>query len=136
VALQDIEETVHFVGAVRDLGCQVALDDFGAGYTSFRYLKVLAISCVKIDGSFVRGLTDNIDNQLFIRTLLGLADGFGLATVAECVETAAEAALLERRGVQFLQGYHFGAPTIERPWDATGQTRLVMPHAAAAQVAE
>jgi len=71
VALQDIEETAHFVNAVRDLGCRVALDDFGAGYTSFRYLKVLSISCVKIDGSFVRGLTDNIDNQLFIRTLLG-----------------------------------------------------------------
>jgi diguanylate cyclase (GGDEF)-like protein len=137
VALQDIEETAHFVSVVRELGCNVALDDFGAGYTSFRYLKVLAISCVKIDGSFVRGLTDNIDNQLFIRTLLGLADGFGLSTVAECVETAAEAALLERRGVQFLQGYHFGAPTIERPWDAsTGQTRLVMPRAAAVQLAE
>jgi len=136
VALQDLEETAQFVNAVRDLGCRIALDDFGAGYTSFRYLKMLAINCVKIDGSFVRGLTDNIDNQLFIRTLLGLADGFGLSTVAECVETAAEAALLERRGVHYLQGYHFGAPTIERPWDAQGRSLLAIPRAVAAQPAE
>ena len=88
VALNDIEETARFVTAVRDLGCRIALDDFGAGYSSFRNLKALAVDCVKIDGSFVRGLTSNVDNQLFIRTLLGLADGFGLETVAECVETA------------------------------------------------
>jgi diguanylate cyclase (GGDEF)-like protein len=116
VALQDIDEMARFVRAVRDLGCQIALDDFGAGYTSFRYLKTLAINCVKIDGSFVRGLTENIDNQLFIRTLLGLAEGFGLSSVAECVETAEEAALLTERGVHMLQGYHFGAPVLDRPW--------------------
>jgi diguanylate cyclase (GGDEF)-like protein len=116
IALQDIDETARFVRAVRDLGCQIALDDFGAGYTSFRYLKTLAINCVKIDGSFVRGITENIDNQLFIRTLLGLAEGFGLSTVAECVETAEEAAMLTERGVRMLQGYHFGAPVIDRPW--------------------
>jgi diguanylate cyclase (GGDEF)-like protein len=119
VALNDIEETARFVGAVRDLGCRVALDDFGAGYSSFRNLKALAVDCVKIDGSFVRGLTNNIDNQLFIRTLLGLADGFGLETVAECVETAEEAAHLVRRGVRYLQGYYFGRPTVERPWLAS-----------------
>ena len=116
VALNDIEETARFVTAVRDLGCRIALDDFGAGYSSFRNLKALAVDCVKIDGSFVRGLTSNVDNQLFIRTLLGLADGFGLETVAECVETAEEANHLVRRGVRFLQGYYFGRPTVERPW--------------------
>jgi diguanylate cyclase (GGDEF)-like protein len=116
VALQDIDETARFVGAIRELGCSVALDDFGAGYTSFRNLKALAVDCVKIDGSYVRGLADNVDNQLFIRTLLGLAEGFGLATVAECVETAADAAHLTRRGVRFLQGYLFGRPAVDRPW--------------------
>ncbi len=116
VALQDIEETAKFVGQLRDLGCMVALDDFGAGYSSFRNLKALAVDCVKIDGSFVRGLSENVDNQLFIRTLLGLAEGFGLTTVAECVETAADAAHLERRGVRLLQGYFFGRPSTERPW--------------------
>ncbi len=122
VALEDIEETARFVAAVRDLGCRVALDDFGAGYTSFRNLKALAVDCVKIDGSFVRGLADNVDNQLFIRTLLSLAEGFGLSTVAECVETAAEATHLARRGVRYLQGYYFGAPSIDRPWLNAGAT--------------
>ena len=116
VALQDIEDTARFVGKLRDLGCLVALDDFGAGYTSFRNLKALDVDCVKIDGSFVKGLSENIDNQLFVRTLLGLAEGLGLKTVAECVETAADAALLARRGVRYLQGWHFGKPAIERPW--------------------
>ena len=86
VALEDIDETARFVRSLRDLGCRVALDDFGAGYTSFRNLKALAVDCVKIDGSYVRGLEDNVDNQLFVRTLLGLAEGLGLVTVAECVE--------------------------------------------------
>ncbi len=116
VAIQDIDETAKFVAAVRDLGCRVALDDFGAGYTSFRNLKALAVDSVKIDGSFVRGLADNVDNQLFIRTLLGLAEGFGLETVAECVENVQEAQHLAKRGVNLLQGNLFGLPSIERPW--------------------
>lgn len=133
VALQDIEETARFVGAVRDLGCRVSLDDFGAGYTSFRNLKALAVDGVKIDGSFVRGLADNVDNQLFIRTLLGLAEGFGLATVAECVETAADAAHLTRRGVHFLQGYLFGRPAVDRPWLERAAPRLALVHGGISQ---
>jgi EAL domain-containing protein (putative c-di-GMP-specific phosphodiesterase class I) len=94
----------------------VSLDDFGAGYTSFRNLKAIAVDSVKIDGSFVRGVASNVDNQLFIRTLLGLADGFGLETVAECVENQLEAQHLARKGVKLLQGNLFGMPSIERPW--------------------
>jgi diguanylate cyclase (GGDEF)-like protein len=132
VALQDIDETARFVRAVRELGCRVALDDFGAGYTSFRNLKALAVDCVKIDGSFVKGLADNVDNQLFIRTLLGLADGFGLSTVAECVETAAEASHLARRGVRYLQGFYFGRPSLERPWLAAAppERKVLIPESA------
>ncbi len=116
VALQDIDESAHFVTAVRELGSRVALDDFGAGYTSFRNLKALAVDVVKIDGSFVRNVSENLDNQLFVKTLLGLANGFSLTTVAECVETAEDAATLARHGVDYLQGYYFGRPQIERPW--------------------
>jgi EAL domain-containing protein (putative c-di-GMP-specific phosphodiesterase class I) len=115
-ALHDIEETARFVGALRELGCRVALDDFGAGFTSLRHLQALAVDTVKLDGSFVRNLAQNYDNQLFVRHLLRLANGLGLDTVAECVETAREAAILRREGVRFMQGYHFAKPTIERPW--------------------
>ena len=85
-ALTDIEKSARFLAAIRELGCRVAVDDFGAGFTSFRHLKTLTLDIVKIDSSFVRNLADNVDNQLFIRNLLGLAEAYGMETVAECVE--------------------------------------------------
>jgi diguanylate cyclase (GGDEF)-like protein len=115
-ALHDLEESARFVSTLRDLGCRVALDDFGAGFTSLRHLQALPVDTLKIDGSFVRNLTQSPDNQVFLRHLVGLANGLGLQTVAECVETAEEAAILRREGVGFLQGYYFGAPTLEKPW--------------------
>lgn len=118
VALDDIADSSRFVRSVNQFGCRVALDDFGAGYTSFRHLRGLDIDLVKIDGSFVRGLPTNPDNQLFVRTLINLAQGIGLKTVAEWVETEAEAELLLDEGIDFLQGWHYGKPDIEPPWSA------------------
>jgi EAL domain-containing protein (putative c-di-GMP-specific phosphodiesterase class I) len=115
-ALHDIEESARFVDTLRQAGCQVALDDFGAGHTSLRHLQALPVDMVKIDGSFVRNLVDSPENRIFLRHLLGLTRGFGMSTVAECVENAQDAALLRDEGVSYLQGYHVGAPTIERPW--------------------
>jgi diguanylate cyclase (GGDEF)-like protein len=122
-ALHDIEESARFVGALRELGCRVALDDFGAGFTSLRHLQTLAVDTVKLDGSFVRNLAQNYDNQMFVRHLLGLAKGLGLDTVAECVETAREAAILRREGVGYMQGYHFAKPTLDRPWSESDYAR-------------
>jgi diguanylate cyclase (GGDEF)-like protein len=122
-ALHDIEESARFVTTLRDLGCRVALDDFGAGFTSLRHLQALPVDTLKIDGSFVRNLTESPDNQVFLRHLVGLAKGLGLQTVAEMVETAEEAALLRREGVGFLQGYYFGAPSLEKPWLASTPAR-------------
>ena len=116
VALDDIADSSRFVRSVTELGCRVALDDFGAGHTSFRHLRALNVDLVKIDGSFVRELPNNPDNQLFVRTLINLAKGIGLKTVAEWVENEEEAELLRGEGVDFLQGWHCGKPTIEPPW--------------------
>ena len=115
-AIEDIEESARFVDTVRDLGCRVALDDFGAGYTSFRHLKALSVDVVKIDGSFVRDIATNRDNRLFVRTLVGLAKGFGLETVAECVEDKISADILAQEGADYLQGYYFARPELERCW--------------------
>ncbi len=117
-ALHDIQESARFVGTLRELGCRVALDDFGAGFTSFRYIQTLDVDIVKIDGSFVRNLAESYDNQIFLRHLVGLADAFGLITVAECVESARAASILRQEGVRLLQGYHFGRPTLDQPWRA------------------
>lgn len=115
-ALYDIEESARFVDTLRHAGCRVALDDFGAGYTSLRHLQILAIDTVKIDGFFVRTLAASRQNRIFLRHLLGLTKDMGLSTVAEGVENAEDAALVCQEGVGYLQGYHLGAPTIERTW--------------------
>jgi diguanylate cyclase (GGDEF)-like protein len=125
-AMRDLDESVRFVAALREMGARVALDDFGAGNTSFRHLKALGVDLVKIDGSFVRGLAANADNQLFIRALVDLATGFGAQVVAECVESEEDAAAIKRFGVHFLQGWHYGRPQTERRWNtARPQLRAV-----------
>jgi EAL domain-containing protein (putative c-di-GMP-specific phosphodiesterase class I) len=91
VAMMDFEETARFANKLRDLGCRIALDDFVAGYTSYRHLKALAVDIVKIDGQFVKDLHINRENQLFVQTLLDLAHGFNAQVVGECVETEDEA---------------------------------------------
>ncbi len=116
VALDDITESSRFVRALNEFGCHVALDDFGAGFTSFRHLRSLNVDIVKIDGSFVRGLPENPENQLFVETLLNLAKGIGLRTVAEWVENEEEAEMLRKIGVEYLQGWHCGRPETDPDW--------------------
>ncbi|MEE8334413.1 MAG: EAL domain-containing protein [Alphaproteobacteria bacterium] len=121
--LEDIEESARFVSTLHELGCRVALDDFGAGYTSFRQLKILSVDMVKIDGSFIQELGKNPNNMIFIRSLIDLARNFDLITVAECVETMAEAELLAKEGVALLQGYAFGRPNLDL--DLAASTEMV-----------
>lgn len=116
IALDDIDESSRFVDALNKFGCRVALDDFGAGFTSFRHLRALNVAMVKIDGSFVRDLTQKDENLLFVHTLTNLAKGLGLESVAEWVETEDEADLLKQEGGDFLQGWHYGRLEIEPDW--------------------
>jgi EAL domain-containing protein (putative c-di-GMP-specific phosphodiesterase class I) len=82
-AIHNIDETRGFVARVKDLGCRIAIDDFGAGYTSFRNLRKLGVDIVKIDGAFVRNILHSGDDRAFGQTLVDLARRLGLATVAE-----------------------------------------------------
>jgi len=115
VAIEDTASTVQFIDTLHDLGARVAIDDFGAGYTSFRNLKLLNVDMVKIDGEFIRNLSSSKDDQVFVRTLIDLAANFKLETVAEHVETAADAELLASWGVGGFQGYFHGRPHPELP---------------------
>jgi EAL domain-containing protein (putative c-di-GMP-specific phosphodiesterase class I) len=124
-ALGDIEESARFVDTLHDIGCRVALDDFGAGHTSLRHLGLLAVDTVKIDGSLVRNLSSSLERWIALRDLLAIIGGFGCATVAEGVESAEDAALVCAAGVGYLQGYHLGPPTIERAWLATAAAKTV-----------
>jgi EAL domain-containing protein (putative c-di-GMP-specific phosphodiesterase class I) len=113
-ALGDIAQSARFVDTLRQAGCRVALDDFGAGYTSLRHLRSLPVHIVKIDGSLIRQVTSKPYHRVFLRHLLGLTETCGLITVAESVETPEEAEFLRAEGIGRLQGYFIGPPTIER----------------------
>ena len=110
-ALNHFEENAQFVSQLREMGATVSIDDFGAGYTSFRNLQMLHVDTVKIDGAFVKGLSSSPENQVFVRTLVGLAKNFNLHTVAE-----EDAKLLDSMGVDYFQGFFFGKPEIEPEW--------------------
>jgi diguanylate cyclase (GGDEF)-like protein len=117
-AIQDIDETRGFVARVKDLGCRIAIDDFGAGYTSFRNLRKLGVDTVKIDGAFVADIMRSEDDRAFVRTLIDLAKRLKLSTVAEWVQTEQAAQTLEAWGCDYLQGALVGLASIERPWTA------------------
>jgi diguanylate cyclase (GGDEF)-like protein len=120
-AIQDLDDTRGFVARVKDLGCRIAIDDFGAGYTSFRNLRKLGVDLVKIDGAFVQNLTRSDDDRAFVRTLIDLARRLGLETVAEWVQDEEAAAILADWGCDYLQGALVGLASLERPWlDAQG----------------
>jgi len=118
VALGELAEARRFVEQLRDLGCSVAIDDFGAGFTSFRNLRALPVDILKLDGSFCQHLNKNEDNQYFVRSLIDLAHKFGLKVVAEWVESGEDAVLLRQWGVDYMQGNHFGAAAIDPPWQS------------------
>ena len=118
-AIHDVDETRGFVARLKDLGCRIAIDDFGAGYTSFRNLRKLGVDIVKIDGAFVENLIRSEDDRAFVRTLIDLARRLGLATVAEWVQDEHTAKTLEAWGCEYLQGAHVGLASLERPWLAS-----------------
>ena len=115
-AADSLEEAKQFINSVRDLGCRVALDDFGAGYTSFRNLKSLPFDIIKVDGQFVDNLEGSHENQRFIKALVDLASLFDAQTVVEWVEDDNTTDLLREWGVDYLQGFKFGRPRREMPW--------------------
>ena len=113
-AIQDVEGTKIFVESMHDLGCRVALDDFGAGFTSYRNLRDLGVDMVKIDGSFMSNLDSNEPDQMFVRTLIGLARSMDVETVAEWVETQKHADLLRSWGIDYMQGHLFGSAVMRK----------------------
>lgn len=122
-----IDASIEFVSELKKIGASFGIDDFGAGYTSFRNLKALDIDILKIDGSFVTGVSSSRENQLFVRTLLDLARNFGMKTVAEWVENEADAMLLKGLGVDYLQGYLIGKPETNPVWLQNGAPDLGQP---------
>ena len=113
---RNLNQIRKFINTMQNLGCKIALDDFGVGYTSFTQLKFLDIDIVKIDGLFIRGLSDNAEQRLFVETLAKFAKGYGLKIAAEFVETGDVAKVLIEMGVEYLQGHYFSEALLVKPW--------------------
>jgi len=109
-AIANIEEAKAFAHRLRARGCRLALDDFGAGFGSFYYIKTLPFDYFKIDGDFIRGLVGSPMDQLVVGAIVGIAQGMGKKTIAEFVADESTARLLETSGVDYAQGYHIGRP--------------------------
>lgn len=105
-----------FMADMQARGICFALDDFGSGYTAFRYLKDFYFDIIKIDGQFIRGVHADPDNQVLSQALVSIARQFDMFTVAESVESAEDARYLIDIGVDCLQGYYYGIPSTEAPW--------------------
>ncbi len=109
-AISDMDRAQTFCQGVSALGCAVALDDFGAGFGSFQYLKHLPFDYLKIDGGFIRGLPQSPKDQLVVQALAGLARSMGVQTIAEYVTDRATLELLRRYSVDYAQGFEVGRP--------------------------
>jgi EAL domain-containing protein (putative c-di-GMP-specific phosphodiesterase class I) len=109
-AISDMARAGEFCAGVQALGCAVALDDFGAGFGSFQYLKHLPFQYLKIDGDFIRSLPSSPRDQIVVEALVQLARGMGKQTIAEYVGDAATVELLRELGVDYAQGFEVGRP--------------------------
>jgi diguanylate cyclase (GGDEF)-like protein len=116
VQMRDINVTRRFVDFARNLGGRVALDDFGAGYTTMQQLTGLNVQVMKIDRAMVTGLGGNVQQQTVVRAMIALARSLGLKIVAEGVEDVTVANWLTEEKVEMQQGFHHGHPAFDKPW--------------------
>lgn len=110
-AIRNMEDAVNFVRALKAMGCKFSLDDFGVGFTSFIHLVEMEVDFLKIDGSFISGLSENPKNRILVKTIQDMAQGLGIQTIAEFVDSDETVQILKAIGVNYAQGYHVGKPS-------------------------
>jgi len=108
--VDDYETAGAFADRLTEFGCEVAIDDYGAGFGPFAYLKKMPFDVIKIDGMFVREMSQNDADQLVVKAIVEIARGLGKRTIAEFVEDEATTQMLREYGVDMAQGYHLGRP--------------------------
>jgi EAL domain-containing protein (putative c-di-GMP-specific phosphodiesterase class I) len=111
-AMLEPARTLAFMARLRRHGCAFALDDFGMGHTSFGSLRDFRFDIIKIDGSFITDVTTNPDSRFFVAKLVEIGRHFDMMTVAEFVQGPADARILRDIGVEYFQGFYFGAPSL------------------------
>jgi diguanylate cyclase (GGDEF)-like protein len=108
--VEDFDTAAGFADRLTEFGCEVAIDDYGAGFGPFAYLKRVPFDVIKIDGAFVREMPRNDADQLVVKAIVEIARGLGKRTIAEFVEDEETRTLLQEYGVDMAQGYHLGRP--------------------------
>ena len=124
VAIRDIDDIRGFITRLKNFGSRIAIDDFGAGYTSFRNLRKLGVDIVKIDGAFVQNIARSADDRAFVQTLIDLARRLQIKTVAEWVQDEEAAAMLREWGCDYIQGRLIGLASPQRPWSTAADAVL------------
>ncbi|MDT8309857.1 MAG: EAL domain-containing protein, partial [Methylophaga sp.] len=129
-AISNFEQTKKMVVRLRELGCRFALDDFGAGFNSYSYLKHFPVDILKIDGSFITDLDNDPVDQLLVKSMIDIAHSLGKQIVAEFVERQSTMTLLQEYGVDFVQGYLVGKPQAQLPMPlSAARRRAAVDHA-------
>ena len=108
--VNNYEAAAGFADRITEFGCQVAIDDYGAGFGPFHYLKSIPFDLIKIDGSFIRDMPNSDADQLTVQAIVQIARGLGKTTIAEYVQDDITTEMLREYGVDMAQGYHLGRP--------------------------
>jgi EAL domain-containing protein (putative c-di-GMP-specific phosphodiesterase class I) len=112
----------RFAETLTRVGCRFALDDFGAGFGSYYYLKHLPLHYLKIDGDFIRNLPTSMTDQLMVKAMVQVAKGLGMKTIAEFVGNDETIVFLREYGVDYAQGFHVGKPApVAETWPAAAE---------------
>lgn len=113
--MADPRTASSMIGALRQLGCSVHLDDFGSGFASFAHLKLLQVDAIKIDGAYIRGLPHHEENRVLVAAMIAVARGLNMTTIAEHVEDEQTSLILRSMGIDLVQGHYFGRPGALEP---------------------
>ena len=122
-AISNLSRVIHFMQALKKLGCKFSLDDFGSGLSSFTYLKNLPVDYLKIDGQFISNVVDDSVDESMVRAISEVGQAMGIETIAERVETPDVLEKLAEIGVAYAQGYYIARPeSVDRfaPWESAG----------------
>ena len=112
-AIRDLDRAIKFIRELKAIGCSFALDDFGVGFTSFKYLREMEVDYIKIDGVFIRMLHETTNDHIFVKAIADVARSMGIKTIAEFVENNEIIIILREYGVDYGQGYFIGKPSPE-----------------------
>ena len=124
-AITNFQSALDFITRLSDIGCRFALDDFGAGLSSFGYLKKMKVDFLKIDGQFVKGMAEDSIDRMMVNNITHLAYGLGLLVIAESVEDETLLEMLRDIGVHFAQGYYVQRPTSIEEWKRENRLKTI-----------